>query len=179
MAKKDNKGKVLTKSKEGEVGRYDDDHPATELAEYIEEQGGEVTVRSMGFKMTDKDGGRLGFCTPKKEGYAVYLTTIPHDSEIFEEFDLEVSKGSSGLAVIKDLGAPAKAVKTLRALYKAKAEAEPEPEEKPKKAKKDKAEKPKKDKGKKKKAKESDDDEAPKTARRKKKRHKSDNDDDE
>ena len=173
------KGKVLTKNKEGEMGRYEDDHPATELAEYVEDQGGEVTVRSMGFKMTDKDGGRLGFCTPKKEGYAVYLTTIPHDHEILEEFDLEVSKGSSGLAVLKDLGKPSKAVKTLRSIYAAKVEAEPEPEEKPKKKAKAKTDKPKKDKakGKAKKNKDKDDGEK-KSARRKKKRRQSESSDD-
>lgn len=175
MAK--SKGKVLTKNKEGEVNRFEEDHAATELAEHVEENGGEITVRSMGFKMTDKDGSRLGFCTPKKEGYAVYLTTIPHDSEVLEEFDLEVSKGSSGLAVIKDLGAPKKAVKTLRAIYAAKAEAEPEPEEKPKKEKKakDKTDKPKKDKKKDKKKAKGDDD--TKAARRKKKRNKAESDD--
>lgn len=174
-------GTVLTKSKDGELGRYDDDHPAVELKEALEEQGGEATVRAMGYRMTSDGGGKLGFCVPKKEGYVVYLTTIPHDSEVLEEFDLEVSKGSGGLAVIKDLGKPTKALKTLKAIYAAAEEAKPE---KPKKAKakkdKDEAdEKPKKGKGKKKaKAKDTDDEEPTSSRKRRRKKNKKAADDD-
>lgn len=180
MAKE--KGKVLMKGKDGELKRFDEDHEATELAEAVEEAGGEITPRAMGFKMTDKDGGRLGFCVPKKEGYVVYLTTIPHDSDILEDLGLEVGKGSSGLAVLKELGKPTKALKTLRSVYAAKAEAEPE--EKPKKAKgKAKDDEPKKvKKGKKSKAKDDSDgdgDSEVKTARRKKRRKGKKADDDE
>ena len=166
--------KVLMNDKENKKVTFEDDHPATELAEAIEEAGGAITPRKAGFKMTDKDGGKLGFCVPGTENYRVYLTTIKSDNELLEEFDLEVSKGSSGLAVIKDLGNASKTIKTLRKIYKAKAEAEPEP--KPKKVKaKDDDDKPKEKKAKK--VKDDDDGDEKPTRRRKRKKNKKSDDD--
>jgi hypothetical protein len=154
------KGMLLTLNKEGEEGRFQPDHPAADFAKYLKEQGCEIQPRAMGFKVTDGDGGRLGFVTIKKEGFAVYLTTIPADHDVLN--GVEHRKGNSGLAVIEDVGTNKQTLAALRSIYSDKAEwDEANKETKPKKPKKKKA-----------KAEDEAAEDKPKTKRRKKKKGK-------
>jgi len=145
----ENTGIVLCVKKDGSEIPFDAEHPAAKLATKLKEQGGEYLPRAIGFKMTSKDGGKLGFCQPTKDGFKIYLTTIEHDNPILKDIEgIEVVKGSDNLAVITNLSKPNATLRTLVEIYEKAEAARPE---KPKKEKKEKADKPAK------KAKKSDD----------------------